>query len=333
MSKWDEHNLKYGDVRKPSVMSSVDETHGIVGVGLAKILGLCEKLKLKKCSQIPAKSKKEEANLSARNFGDLGKEDLVNEKVAIEPEKPRLDLLAATASGAPNVVSFFVDEASQQGVKEYDDAFVGMNFKLAQQLLFGRSEKQATGVVLQLHHTDDMDKVRIRLNSIFKEKNWDLEVRDLLELQPFYKQAVGMFTSIFSFIAVIMAVIVLFTVVNTMTMSVMERTNEIGTLRAIGVKRKGITEQFVLEGSILGMIGASLGIILGSIIGTMVNNSGFMWLPPGQAEAIPLRVLTTGVSGIIFSIWLGLVIMATVAAWIPARRASKMKVVDALGHI
>src|SRR5512136_2794910 len=101
-----------------------------------------------------------------------------------------------------------------------------------------------------------------------------------MELQPFYKQAVGMFIAIFSFISIVMAVIVLFTVVNTMSMSVMERTHEIGTLRAMGVKRKGIAIQFMIEGILLGMIGATAGILIGSVAGEIVNHSGFIWHPP-----------------------------------------------------
>ena len=59
-----------------------------------------------------------------------------------------------------------------------------------------------------------------------------------------------------------MGVIVLFAVVNTMTMNVMERTNEIGTIRAMGVRRSGIRRQFLVEGSMLGAIGATVGVVL-----------------------------------------------------------------------
>jgi putative ABC transport system permease protein len=130
-----------------------------------------------------------------------------------------------------------------------------------------------------------------------------------------------------------MAVIVLFTVVNTMSMSVMERTQEIGTLRAMGVKKKGIALQFVLEGIILGLIGATAGIAIGSVAAELINHSGFTWHPPGQAYPTPLELLTSGVGTLLAGIWAGLGAMAAVAAWIPARRAARMKIVDALGHV
>ena len=87
-------------------------------------------------------------------------------------------------------------------------------------------------------------------------------MRDFAELAPFYVQVVAMFGAIFLFIALIMGVIVLFAVVNTMTMNVMERTNEIGTIRAMGVRRRGIRRLFILEGALIGAIGATVGAIL-----------------------------------------------------------------------
>ncbi|MFX8354967.1 FtsX-like permease family protein, partial [Acinetobacter baumannii] len=69
-----------------------------------------------------------------------------------------------------------------------------------------------------------------------------------------------MFGTIFGFIAVIMGVIVLFTIANTMSMSVMERINEIGTLRALGQRRSGVRRQFLAEGFLLGLFGATLGV-------------------------------------------------------------------------
>lgn len=341
MRKWDEHQLKWDEKLSEPVMTSQSESHGIVGVGLAKILGLCSALQLGDCQDRPEEISKKVGSEAprVRDFGDLGQSDIEESKMqvkvssAINEKTPRLDLLAGTASGAPNVVSFYVDRAVTQGVKEYDDSFVGLHFHLAQQLLYGRNDKQANGIIIQLHHTSDMDFVRTRLEKLFRDHHWDLEVRDLLELQPFYKQAVGMFSFMFMFIAIIMAVIALFTVINTMSMSVMERTQEIGTLRALGVRRKGVTKQFVLEGSILGVMGASLGLILGNGIAFLINHSGVHWLPPGQSEQIPLQVLTHGVAPMLLVIWLGLIAIATLASWIPARRAARMKIVDALGHV
>jgi putative ABC transport system permease protein len=208
-----------------------------------------------------------------------------------------------------------------------------MNFALAQKLLYGRGVPKATGLVLQLLRTEDVPRVRARLNALFAERHLELEVRDFAEREPFYRQAVGMFSVIFLFISLIMGVIVLFTVVNTMGMSVVERTNEIGTARAMGLRRGGVRRLFVVEGALLGALGATVGVVLGQLIAVLFNTTGSTWTPPGQAAPVPFEVLTSHVGGLLAGVWIALVVMATVAAVVPANRAARLKVVDALRHV
>jgi putative ABC transport system permease protein len=334
MRSWDEYRLLDGQVPDDSGLRDDDETRGVIGVGLARVLGLCESLKLADC---PARPRPEGETIQDRAGPTTAVLELAQRDRDAGPASgstgPRLDLLAATTGGAPNVLSLYVGKAEQQGVKELDDNFVAMHFSLAQKLLYGRGEPKAVGIVLQLQRTEDMPAVRARLDTLLKERGLDLEVRDFAELQPFYKQVIGMFGAIFSFLAVIMGVIVLFTVVNTMSMSVMERTSEIGTARAMGLRRAGIRRQFLIEGWMLGAIGATIGLALGALLAFLINHAGLTWTPPNQASPIPLRVLTSGVGLLNLGVWIGLVLMSTFAALVPANRAARLPVVDALRHI
>jgi len=331
MLRWDEHGVSRHRVFGDSGLSDGDETRGVVGVGLARVLGLCEKLKIADCPPRPSLTSATATTSAPADLPSLAAEgDATSD---LHGDAPRLDLLAATASGAPNVMSLYVSHAEPQGARELDENVVVMNFSLAQKLLYGRGERKAVGLVLQLHHTADIEPVRARLTQLFKDHNWDLEVRDFAEREPFYRQAVGMFNAIFLFISLIMGVIVLFTVVNTMGMSVVERTNEIGTSRAMGVRRGGIRQLFVAEGAMLGALGATAGVLAGQALATLFNRMGATWTPPGQAAPRPLEVLTSDVHGLLLGAWIGLVVMATVAAVVPANRAAQLKVVDALRHI
>ena len=83
----------------------------------------------------------------------------------------------------------------------------------------------------------------------------------------------------------------------------------------------------------LGAVGATLGVALASGIAFAFNRSGATWTPPAQAAPVPLEVRTEGVGGLLVLAWLGLVLMATLAAVIPANRAARFKVVDALRHV
>jgi putative ABC transport system permease protein len=336
MHRWNQYHLTGGrsGTPRPSLLSDDDITKGSIGVGLARTLGLCAQLHIPNCPAMPVPKTDETATTApAEDLTELAGRDKDSGAGQPKCENARIDLLSATAGGAPNVVNFCVTGTDQQPAKELDDGFVQMHLALAQQLVYGRGEHKVTGIVLQLHRTEDMGPARARLNAVFKEKGLDLEVHDFTELNPIYNQIIGFFGAIFTFIAVIMMVIVLFTVVNTMSMSVMERINEIGTTRALGVRRRGIRRQFLVEGSLLGVIGATLGVILALVIATIVNHAGMTWTPPGQSGSVPLFLLLGGAPGLIVGAWLVLTIVATIASLIPAGRAARMPVVDALRHV
>src|SRR5579859_5312209 len=328
MRRWDEFST--GLTNAPdSRLSDQQPTHGLVGKGLARILLLCQPLALPDCPAPPAAKdvpagavNQDLADLAGREAGPAAAETL-----------PKIDLLAATAGGAPNVVDLAVAGAEPQGVRELDDNYVMMPLPLAQQLVYGRGEHKVTGIVVQLHRSEDMPAARARLNELIKTRGLDLEVRDFAELNPFYGQVKGMFSAIFLFISLVMGVIVLFAVVNTMTMNVMERTSEIGTIRAMGVKRGGIRWQFIVEGALIGAIGASIGALGALLVAALVNHGGLSWVPPGNANPVPLSVYVANRPGLILRAWTILVAVSVVAALLPANRAARLSVVDALRHV
>jgi putative ABC transport system permease protein len=330
MRKWDEFGA--GRPYTPdSRMSDGDPSRGLVGVGLARVLGLCTPLGMPNCPPLPAPAAGAGAAASPvkQDIADLA----VRDAAGAEKGGPRIDLLAATAGGAPNAVSLTVAGSESQGVKELDDNYVAMPLSLAQQLVYGRGEHKVTGIVLQLRRSEDLAAARARLVTLFQQNHLDLDVRDFGELTPFYGQVVNMFSFIFLFIALVMGVIVLFAVVNTMTMNVMERTNEIGTIRAMGVRRSGIRAQFIVEGALIGAIGATLGATLAYLIAAAINHAGLTWIPPGNASAVPLRLDVAGRPLLMMGAWFGLSLVATVAALLPSNRAARLPVVDALRHV
>jgi putative ABC transport system permease protein len=189
--------------------------------------------------------------------------------------------------------------------------------------------------VVQLAHTSQIPAARARLRELLAtaSQRAPLEVMDFEQLNPFYAQAVTMFAAIFGFMAILIGAIVLFTVGNTMSMAVVERTTEIGTLRAMGLRRSGIRRLFLCEALLLGVIGAALGVAAALVIAWLVNHSGLTWLPPGQVDPVPLTVRVWGEIGMMVATAAGLVLVAALSAWWPARRAGRMVIVDALRHV
>jgi putative ABC transport system permease protein len=332
MRRWDE--LRTGSIPPAdSRLSDQDETRGLIGFGLARILGLCRALALQNCPSVPEPlaSADKPSPVINEDLGELARRDAGGTDHSAGA--PHIELLAATVGGAPNVVSLTVSGAEPQAVKELDDNYIAMPLPLAQQLVYGRGEHKVTGIEIQLHRSEDLRAARARLNTLIRDNHLDLDVRDFAELTPFYGQVVRLFSVIFLFIALVMGVIVLFAVVNTMTMNVMERTNEIGTIRAMGVRRGGIRWQFIAEGWLIGAIGASVGAALAFMIAALVNRAGLTWVPPGNANPVPLHLAVTGSPALVIAVWIGLVLVATVAALLPANSAARLSVVDALRHV
>jgi putative ABC transport system permease protein len=233
------------------------------------------------------------------------------------------------------VAAVSVLRAEFQGIKELDDVYVGLHLSQAQKLVFGAAPPQVTAIALQLQHTSDMPAAQRRLDELLETtlKDEPLGVIDYETLNPFYGQTLAMFAAIFGFISVLIGAIVLFTVSNTMSMAVVERTAEIGTLRAIGLRRRGIRAMFVSEGVVLGCFGAGLGIAAALGLAWVINHLGLTWIPPGRIEPVPLAVRLAGETAMMLGSAVGLVIVAALSAILPAARAARMNIVDALRHV
>ena len=329
MRQWNDYNLPLRIGASPLTGTSDDSI--VVGNGVARVLELCEPLGVANC---PKKTKVDKPT-GPDAPADIAALAAIETRPAVPKNEARIELLAANVHGAPNVASLRAVKAERQGFKELDDMFIGMHLTQAQRLLYGAEKPQATAVVLQLAHTSQIPAAKIRLAELLATSLRDepLEVQDFEALNPFYGQAIGMFAAIFGFMAVLIGAIVLFTVGNTMSMAVVERTTEIGTLRAMGLRRAGIRSLFVCEGLLLGLIGAASGIVIALVIAYLINHGGLTWTPPGQVDPVPLTVRVWGETRLMVMTGIGLTLVAVISAWWPARRAARLLIVDALRHV
>jgi putative ABC transport system permease protein len=141
-----------------------------------------------------------------------------------------------------------------------------------------------------------------------------------------FDQVVGSSVAIFNAIIIGVALISLvvggLSVINTMAMSVAERTREIGIKRAIGGSRARVIRELVSEAGLIGLIGGLLGLGLGSVVVVLANEAG-------RSSGTILFQLTpqTAVFAVLFSTVLGVV-----AGIIPAWNAARLDPVAALRH-
>jgi putative ABC transport system permease protein len=133
-------------------------------------------------------------------------------------------------------------------------------------------------------------------------------------------------------VSVILFIIVFSTVMNTMLMVVLERTKEIGTLMAIGFKRRHILSLFIFEGTLKGLIGGIIGTVLGGIAVYIANVIGLPLYKPG-VEGVPFILRPEIDLELLVLALLFPVVAAVLASLYPANRGSKMNPVEALRSV
>ncbi|MBA2659632.1 MAG: ABC transporter permease [Nitrosospira sp.] len=235
-------------------------------------------------------------------------------------------LLANTASRGTNAVEVTIRGLFSTVTKSYDDSALRMPIDTARRLL--RTQGSHTWMVL-LNDTSQTDIMLAELREKLQKNGF--EIVPWYALADFYNKTASLFTKQIRGIRLIIALIILLSISNTMTMSVMERIGEIGTSMALGVKRTGIMRLFLCEGVLLGCLGGLLGLILGLLLASVISSIGIpMPPPPGMARGYTGQILVT---------WdialesLVLTVATTLAASIyPAWRASRMQIVDSLRH-
>jgi putative ABC transport system permease protein len=336
MRQWNEFEVPLA--RLGFRLAGTPRDSAMLGVGLARVLQLCAPLQLKDCEQPVAAVAEPAGGNAAKLPSDImALADLEHAGAAQASKRqggPRIELLSNTARGAPNVTALQVVEAEDQGFKELDEVAVMLHLAQAQSLVFGREKPRVSAIMVMLSHTSDLAAARTRLQQIIDNHGaqYPLVIRDYEELNPFYVQTEKMFDVIFGFIFVLISGVVLFTVSNTMNSAVVERTVEIGTLRAIGLRQSGVRRLFVMEGFLLGIVGVLLGTVVALVTGELVNASGLTWLPPGSSDQLLLQLRVLGNPTAVGFTTVALVLITAGSAWWPAWRAGQTSVVEALRH-
>ncbi len=135
-------------------------------------------------------------------------------------------------------------------------------------------------------------------------------------------------TDVLDFFAIITLVAASFGIINTLLMSVQERTREIGLMKALGLSRSKIFTLFSIEAALIGFWGSFLGILFANLIGSIVNkivSNGFLKSFPG------LNLFTFPAQSSIIII-IVIIVVAFLAGTLPARRAANKDAIEALRY-
>ncbi len=204
------------------------------------------------------------------------------------------------------------------GLYERDgDANYFVDWETGSQLVGETAIQQA---MVGLNDGADPEIARDRIESELAVDFPLVQLQDASELQQFVNQFIDLFLTIISALLGSALVIAILGVMNTLLLSVTERTREIGLLRAVGLRKSSVWRMITIESLVMALFGAMLGMILGVAVGAALVRSladfGF------SSVAIPWRLLgvytlLAGVAGVAAALW-------------PARRASRLDILKAI---
>jgi len=237
-------------------------------------------------------------------------------------------LLATTSGGRINAVEAKVVGIFISANQAYDDAALRLPIGLAQSLL--RVNGAHAWLVL-LKDTERTDDYLAQFRARFPASANKLEFVPWYQQADFYNKTVALFSQQIKVLRLIIGCIIVLSISNMLVMNVLERTGEIGTLLAIGFKRKKILQLFAIEGLLLGLAGASLGLVAGYGLAELISAIGIpMPPPPGMEEGYTGEIRIT--LNVMENAFLIAFITTALAGLYPAWKASRLQIINALHH-
>lgn len=237
-------------------------------------------------------------------------------------------LLITTMGGGINAVEAKVTGIFISSNQAYDDSALRLPISLAQSLLRVNGAHAWLVLLDETERTDEyLRKFRVR----FPLPANELEFTPWYQQADFYNKTVALFSQQMNVLRLIIGAIIVLSISNMLVMNVLERTGEIGTLMAIGLKRNKILRLFAIEGILLGLAGASMGAVAGYGLAELISSIGIpMPPPPGMEEGYTGKIRVT--LSVVMNAFLIAFITASLAGLYPAWKASRLQIVDALRH-
>lgn len=203
----------------------------------------------------------------------------------------------------------------------------------AYQTLFGgrattSASRQVSQILLQVESSETVDLAQRKIEALLRQQRElasngdedDFTVFSQAALLTAFSTVTTTLTVFLGAIAGISLLVGGIGVMNIMLVSVTERTKEIGLRKAVGAKRRDILRQFLVEASIISLLGGTIGLLLGYLTATLI---GFFFseyiVPIVTLDAVLLAVGVSAAVGLFFGIF-------------PARRAARLEPIQALRY-
>ncbi len=242
----------------------------------------------------------------------------------------------------PLHASFTVVDLYESKMSEYDSTFAFVPLRKLQELrgmidpLTGAAA--VTSIQLRLKPGADLRAVQAKLMKRFPAERYPYRIRTWTDLQGPLLQAVQMETTILNILLFLIIAVAGFGILATFFMIVVEKTRDIGILKALGAPSRGVMSIFLSYGLSLGLVGSGVGMVLGLLFVVYINDiAGVLEWATGREVFDPTVYYFTEIPTIIDPLtvaWImaGSVAIAVLASVLPALRAARLHPVQALRY-
>ncbi len=245
-------------------------------------------------------------------------------------------------SAKPVIENFTLVDFYSSNMHEYDSSFAFVPLSELQKLrgmvdpLTGQGAVSA--IQIKLNEGADLDEVRDRLLSRFPPDQYALNIRTWQDSQRPLLSAIQMELTILNILLFMIIAVAGFGILATFFMIVVEKTRDIGILKALGAPSRGVMSIFLSYGMSLGLVGTGVGVVIGLLFVAYINKiAAVVGFVTGQEvfdpefyyfSEIPTMVSPT----MVVLVGMGAILIAVLASVLPALRAARLHPVEALRY-
>ncbi len=242
--------------------------------------------------------------------------------------------------GIDDVVT--VVDIYESKMSEYDSTLAFMPLEALQDLRgmidANSNMRYVTAIQIKMKPGTDLNAARDRLQGRFPISEYPYRIQTWRDMQGPLLAAVQLETTLLNILLFLIIAVAGFGILATFYMIVVEKTRDVGILKALGAPSRGVMSIFLSYGFSLGMVGSGAGLVLGLIFVKYINEiaAGLEWItgrPIFDPTVYYFREIPTIVNfQTIIGVVLGAVLIAVMASVLPARRAARLHPVEALRY-
>lgn len=236
-----------------------------------------------------------------------------------------LTVLTNTVDGVMNAQDILITGLFSAGLDEIDSKVMFIPLKSAQIILDTPNVDIGIIKFKELRYSEQNGA---KINDLLKHSGLNLKARTWRELSTLYRQCEKFYSVQNTIIEVILLTLMFLGVLNAVSMTVVERTGEIGTLRSMGEKRSDVVGQFVLETFFMTIFGIVIGVLTSWVLIQIIHTAKIYTEMPGAT--IPVIIdINFLFSSVIYASSLSFII-ALIATYLPAKKIVNLNIVEAL---